>query len=91
MFDFSQLGDETDRVQLVDVGGGYGKVLTQILDAYPKVDPKKHVLQDIEGVIAIATIVKERGVATQVIDFHKDQPIKGDGAPHIPLTSANLV
>lgn len=77
IFDFKQLANNSDRKQLVDIGGGYGDVLNQILDAFPDLDPQRCVLQDIEPVIAIADAARKKGVMTQVIDFHKEQPVTG--------------
>lgn len=77
MFDFNQLGGSDDRVQLVDVGGGYGDVMKQILGTYPQLDPRKCVLQDIEPVIKLADGLRQEGVVTQVTNFHSEQPVKG--------------
>lgn len=79
-YDFSQFKateDDPDRIQIVDVGGGYGKVLRDIVTATPELDAKKCVLQDVAGVIGIADEAKEFGLQTQVIDFHTEQPVKG--------------
>ena len=79
-YDFSQFkakDDEPARIQIVDVGGGYGKVLTDILQATPALDPKRCVVQDVGHVIAIAHAAREFGLQTMTIDFHVNQPIRG--------------
>jgi hypothetical protein len=53
-FDFSLLKNDNGKVQLVDVGGGHGAVLKQILDKYPELDAKQCVLQDLPDVIEMA-------------------------------------
>lgn len=82
-FDFNQLAtnerDPPERVEVVDVGGGNGRVLSDILKASPKLDPKKCVLQDLEKILVHAHGVSDMGVKTQVIDFYKEQPVKGIG------------
>jgi hypothetical protein len=79
-YDFSQfraLAAEPDRIQIVDVGGGYGKVLQDIVQATRVLEPKYCVLQDVDHVIAIADAARDFGLQTMTIDFHKSQPIKG--------------
>jgi hypothetical protein len=77
-FDFSRLKDDSGRVQLVDVGGGHGAVLKQILDRHPELDVKQCVLQDLPDVIEMA---KASGVLPGVTlmphDFRAEQPVKG--------------
>ena len=44
-YDFSKVKtDKKDRVELVDVGGGQGQSLKEILEAYPALSPNKAVL-----------------------------------------------
>lgn len=80
-FDFSLLKstDEEHRVQLVDIGGGHGSVLKQILDKHSELDPKKCVLQDLPDVIQMATA--SRALPDNVVlmphDFHAEQPVRG--------------
>ena len=81
-FDFGCLkGDEGDeeRVQLVDVGGGTGGCLRQILERYPHLHAKRVVLQDRDDVIELAKangLLKE-GVVPMAHDFLTPQPVKG--------------
>ena len=79
-YDFGQLvSDEPDRIELVDVGGGHGRVLKAILDATPTLDVKKCVLQDQPNVLEGAREKKTapEGVRMMAIDFHTEQPVKG--------------
>lgn len=79
-YDFSQFkatGADDQQIQIVDVGGGYGKVLREIISATPDLDPSKCVLQDVQNVIGMASEAKQAGVQTMVIDFHKEQPVTG--------------
>ena len=79
-YDFGQfkaIDGEAERIQVVDVGGGYGKVLTEIVQATPALDAKYCVLQDVDHVIGIADAARDFGLQTMTIDFHKEQPIKG--------------
>jgi hypothetical protein len=79
-FDFSQLvTEEEGRVELVDVGGGYGACLKQILDKHPQLEAKKCVLQDTPDVINIA---KSSGklpadLVLMEHDFRSEQTVKG--------------
>ena len=79
-YDFSKLAtNEEGRVALVDVGGGQGHSLKQIMDAHPELSPSRVVLQDLPDTIAIA---KESGflpteTVKMVHDFYTEQPVKG--------------
>jgi hypothetical protein len=79
-FDFSQLATEEEgRVELVDVGGGNGACLKQILDKHPQIQAKKCILQDNPDVIKIA---KSSGnlpadLVLMEHDFRTEQPVKG--------------
>ena len=80
-FDFEALavGDGEDRVALVDVGGGIGNKLSEILKASPKLRPESTMLQDQPSTIEIAK--KEspapKGVRMMEHDFWKEQPVHG--------------
>lgn len=77
-FDFSVLKNNDDRVQLVDVGGGHGAVLRQILDKHPELDAKQCVLQDRPDVIEMARVKGSLSDVTLMPhDFLKTQPVKG--------------
>jgi O-methyltransferase domain len=64
------------RVALVDVGGGHGACLKQILDKHPHLETKKCVLQGTPEVIKIA---KSDGnlPADLEHDFRTEQPVEG--------------
>jgi hypothetical protein len=78
-FDFSVLKNSEGKVQLVDVGGGHGAVLKQILTAHPDLDPKQCVLQDRPEVIEMAKSggALPPGVQFMPHDFMAEQPVKG--------------
>jgi hypothetical protein len=77
-FPFSSLVTHESKAQLVDVGGGHGAVLKQILSAHPDLDPKQVILQDRPEVIELA---KSSGLSVdvqlQAHDFMTEQPVKG--------------
>jgi len=79
-FDFNLLKSEKEEevVELIDVGGGHGVCLKQILDAYPDLDPKKCMLQERPDVIEMA---RESEILPNVVlkphDFLTEQPVKG--------------
>jgi len=78
-FDFNLLASPgSEGVELVDVGGGHGATLKQILTAYPSLDPSKCVLQDLPDVINLATASKALPEKTvlQAHDFRTAQPVK---------------
>lgn len=65
-FDFGVLAaseeEEEEVVELVDVGGGHGAVLKQILDAHPQLNPERIVLQDYrEDVVELARAGQRNG------------------------------
>lgn len=79
-YDFSKLAtNDKDRVALVDVGGGQGQSLKQIMDAHPELSPSRVVLQDLPDPIAIAKssdfLPKE--VVKMEHDFYQQQPVNG--------------
>jgi len=84
-YDFSKLKtDEENRVELVDVGGGQGQSLKQILEAHPDLSPSKMVLQETPDVIKIAQATKmlPDSVVKMEHDFYTEQPVKGSLLPH---------
>jgi hypothetical protein len=94
-YDFGQLDtDEADREVMVDIGGGAGHTLEQILAAYPQLKAKcdKFVLQDKKPVLARAAdnwnLPKE--VVQMEHDFWKEQPVKGRQALFLPLSSSTF-
>ncbi|KAH0846140.1 O-methyltransferase [Fonsecaea pedrosoi] len=81
-YDYSALYDpehDGDRATLVDVGGGQGQSIIQILQAFPTLRPDHMVLQDLPEPIAQAQNSKllPEGVTAMVHDFWTPQPVKG--------------
>ena len=81
-YDFATLYDQEhdgDRKTLVDVGGGQGHTIVQILDAFPTLQPDRMVLEDLPEPIQQAQTAKllPEGVEPLVHDFWLPQPIKG--------------
>ncbi|KIX09480.1 uncharacterized protein Z518_00560 [Rhinocladiella mackenziei CBS 650.93] len=81
-FDYAALFDpatDGDRPTLVDVGGGQGQSIMQILQATPSLDPSRMVLQDLPEPVQQAQESKmlPEGVRIMVHDFWTPQPIKG--------------
>lgn len=84
-YDFGALAksiDNQDRLMLVDVGGGQGQSIIQILDANPQIDPKKFMLQDLQGPIAasVQSKILPDSTAKVVHDFFTPQPDAAKGA-----------
>jgi O-methyltransferase domain len=81
-FDFSLLkstSPEDQTVELVDVGGGTGAPLKQILEKHLELDSKKCVLQDRPEMIEMAKAGRllPEGVVLSGHDFMTEQPVKG--------------
>lgn len=85
-YDFNQLQDPNpNRAILVDVGGGMGQSILQILDCYPDLPPDRFVLQDLPGPIQEAKISSclPKAVIKMEHDFYTEQPIKGPCLPDL--------
>ena len=67
-----------DRPTLVDVGGGQGQSIIQILKAFPSLKPERMVLQDLPEPIAQGKESKALpdAVTAMVHDFWTPQPVK---------------
>jgi hypothetical protein len=81
-FDFSTLYDpahDGDRATLVDLGGGQGQSIAQILHTYSTLRPDRMVLQDLPEPIEQAQAAKTlpEGVVAMVHDFWTPQPVRG--------------
>ena len=82
-FDFSLLkttpSDGADRIELIDVGGGHGACLKQILAAHPDLTPSRCMLQDRSNVIQFASSSGALPSDLKLMehDFWTPQPIKG--------------
>lgn len=80
-FDFGKLvNKEPERPVLVDVGGGSGHSLAQILRAYSQFDPSDFVLQDLAPVVkkVADSDVLSKKVRLMEHDFFTEQPVKGE-------------
>lgn len=85
IYDFTwaieRAGVETERVVLVDVGGGQGQALVAIKEEFERLPMGRCVLQDRKEVIE--AMEKEgseglREVRKGVVDFFEGQPVKGE-------------
>jgi hypothetical protein len=76
-YPFDQLKSNEDGVVLVDVGGGKGHVIKELINIYPSVKGKV-VLQDLKVVLEGGTVVNESEAALQPYNFFEEiQPVKG--------------
>jgi len=78
-YDFSQLNTSNTRPILVDVGGGAGQSIIQILRTHSELPPEKFILQDLAGPIAFAKAsdMLLQAVVKMEHDFWTEQPVKG--------------
>lgn len=79
-YDFAQFSeDSSNRPTFVDIGGGAGHVIAQILQAYPQLDASKFVLQDLPAVVKKAGENKTLSKQVQIMqhNFFTEQPVKG--------------
>lgn len=84
-YDFNQLAIQdknSDRLSLVDVGGGAGQSIAQILAAYPQLESGRFMLQDLEGPISMSRQMKLLPEASVKVvhDFFSPQPDVARGA-----------
>ena len=84
-FDFNILKnsaaeDEGEKIELIDVGGGHGACLKQILSEYPALNPRRCILQERPDVIEMAKASGglPEGLQLMEHDFFKDEPVKGE-------------
>ncbi|KAK3700196.1 hypothetical protein LTR37_016075 [Vermiconidia calcicola] len=77
--------EDSERVALVDIGGGDGGVLAKVLSAYPALKAEGCVLQDRAAVIKLAegNTSLPSDVKKQVHDFNHPQPVQGAKAYHL--------
>lgn len=86
LHDFTWLGEEAqsrgkDEAVVVDVGGGLGQLLKDVITTVPGVQASQCVLQDREDVIAQAVKVGDEVLGDVVKvghDFHGEQSVKGE-------------
>jgi hypothetical protein len=85
-YDFGSLAgaNDGDRMTLVDVGGGHGQALVDICRAFPSLNPKKMVLQDLGPVVERARSTNGSiGFDIVEYDFWNPQFIKGAKAYYL--------
>jgi hypothetical protein len=79
LYDFGKLNTADSRPILVDVGGGQGHAIVNILDHHKELAAEKMILQDLPEVIELAKASETlpKGVVKMEHDFFKEQPVKG--------------
>ena len=79
-YDFGALMDESERIVLVDIGGGQGQTLVDVHGRYPQIPSNRTVLQELSKVAAAARKSKLLPPDTPIIDYDYNtlQPIKGE-------------
>ena len=79
LYDFGKLNTNDTRPVLVDVGGGQGQSIVQILNQYKELAAEKMILQDLPAVIELAqkSEALPKGVVKMEHDFFGEQPVKG--------------
>lgn len=84
MFPFDSLRAQVEaapeRPFIVDVGGGYGKVLMSILEEAPRGFGAKCILQDRPDVLAAIPDESIPGVEKMAHDFFTPQPVQSESA-----------
>lgn len=75
VYDFSQLNTEGSRPILVDIGGGHGQVIKDILKYHPELPASKFILQDLKEPLGFAELPSD--VVKMEHDFWTEQPVKG--------------
>lgn len=69
---------------IVDVGGAKGWTLQAICKEVPGLPISRCVLEDLPGVIQMVKTVGDEDIRSAklvVMDFHKEQPVKGELVP----------
>lgn len=79
-YDFGALMDESDRPVLVDIGGGQGQTLVDVLSKCPHIPPDRVVLQDLPAVVATAKRSSLLPADTPIMDYNYNtlQPVQGE-------------
>ncbi|KAK3320256.1 O-methyltransferase-domain-containing protein [Cercophora scortea] len=84
LYDLGWVGEEAlargEEPLVVDVGGGLGQLLKDVITAVPGIAPGHCVLQDRKEVVDEAIQAGDpvlRGVVMMEHDFHTEQPVKG--------------
>lgn len=92
-FDYAKLvSTDSQRPVFVDVGGGNGHVIKQLLEAFPHIRPEQCVLQDRAETIELArtTGLLPAGVQLVEHDYRTRQPIANAKAYHLRAVAYNL-
>ncbi|KAJ5117827.1 S-adenosyl-L-methionine-dependent methyltransferase [Penicillium atrosanguineum] len=92
-FDFNELvSKDPERPVFVDVGGGNGHVIKEILQAFPRIRPEQCVLEDRAETIELArtTGLLPAGVQLLEHDYLTRQPISNAKAYHLRAVAYNL-
>lgn len=88
-YDFSTLAaggsEDGDRVILVDVGGGQGQAIKQILETFPQLEAKRMVLQDLPEPLEFVKQANSLpdNVTIMAHDFWTPQPVKAAKAYYL--------
>lgn len=92
-FDYSKLvSEDCERPIFVDIGGGNGHVIKEILQAFPQIRPEQCVLEDRAETIELArmTGLLPPGVQLLEHDYLTRQPIANAKAYHLRAVAYNL-
>ncbi|OQE39936.1 hypothetical protein PENCOP_c006G03060 [Penicillium coprophilum] len=92
-FDYSKLiPDNNERAVFVDVGGGNGHVIKEVLQAFPQIRPEQCVLEDRAETLELArtTGLLPDGVQLLEHDYLTRQPISNAMAYHLRAVAYNL-
>ncbi|KXG50021.1 O-methyltransferase, family 2 [Penicillium griseofulvum] len=92
-FDYNTLvSEDHERPVFVDVGGGNGHVIKEILQAFPQIRPEQCILQDRAETLDLArtTGLLPAGVQLLEHDYLTRQPIPNAKAYHLRAVAYNL-
>ncbi|KAK7961069.1 hypothetical protein PG996_011709 [Apiospora saccharicola] len=96
-YDFAKLAsskeeEEHDRPVFVDIGGGNGHVIKEVLQAVPQIRPGQCVLEDRAETLTLArtTGLLPDGVRLLEHDYLTRQPVAGARAYHLRAVAYNL-
>lgn len=97
-YDFAKLipspgeGEDADRPVFVDVGGGNGHVIKEVLQAVPQIRPEQFILEDRAETLELArtTGLLPAGVRLLEHDYLTRQPVAGARAYHLRAVAYNL-
>ncbi|KAJ5165074.1 S-adenosyl-L-methionine-dependent methyltransferase [Penicillium coprophilum] len=92
-FDYSKLiPEDHERPVFVDVGGGNGHVIKEVLQAFPQIRPEQCVLEDRAETLELArtTGLLPDGVQLLEHDYLTRQPISNAMAYHLRAVAYNL-